>query len=67
MRKPRGIGLGDKIRVYALQEHGFDTIEANQIPGLPVDARTYEHALMTTPSPIWIQNVLKWVISSSRT
>lgn len=41
----RGIGLGDKIRVYALQEQGYDTIEANEALHLPVDARTYEHAL----------------------
>jgi GTP cyclohydrolase II len=41
----RGIGLGDKLRVYALQEQGYDTIEANEMLGLPVDARTYEQAI----------------------
>lgn len=41
----RGIGLGDKVRVYALQEHGYDTIEANVALHLPVDARQYDDAL----------------------
>lgn len=37
----RGIGLGHKIRAYALQEQGFDTVDANTAQGLPVDARSY--------------------------
>lgn len=37
----RGIGLGHKIRAYALQENGLDTIEANTAQGLPVDSRSY--------------------------
>lgn len=41
----RGIGLADKLRVYALQEHGFDTIEANEALGFPVDARCYDAAV----------------------
>ncbi|MEJ6515777.1 MAG: GTP cyclohydrolase II [Pseudomonadales bacterium] len=41
----RGIGIGDKVRVYALQEHGYDTIEANEMLGLPIDARRYDQAV----------------------
>jgi 3,4-dihydroxy 2-butanone 4-phosphate synthase/GTP cyclohydrolase II len=37
----RGIGLGHKIRAYALQETGLDTVDANTAQGLPVDSRSY--------------------------
>jgi GTP cyclohydrolase II len=40
----RGIGLGDKIRAYRLQERGVDTVDANRMLGLPDDSRRYHVA-----------------------
>ncbi len=41
----RNIGIINKLKAYALQEKGFDTVQANLELGLPADDRNFQNAI----------------------
>lgn len=72
----RGIGIFNKIKSYALQEQGLDTIEANQQLGFPPDSRQYyiaanylrnkniSHIRLLTNNPSKINGLKKYGIAN---
>ena len=57
----RGIGLGNKIKAYALQNKGHDTIEANHILGFGTDLRDFEEAAVILKE----RNISKVVLNTN--
>ena len=74
----RGIGFAQKIKAYALQDKGMDTVEANHALGFRADARTYESAAdilrdlglsrvrLLTNNPHKLEELARFGISATR-
>src|SRR5690606_40190777 len=52
----RGIGLGNTIRAYALQQQGFDTVDANHKLGFESDLRRY-HVVSAILNDLGVRSV----------
>jgi len=52
----RGIGLGDKIKAYQLQQQGYDTVDANRELGFADDLRRY-HMVKTMLEDLEVESV----------
>ncbi len=74
----RGIGIANKIAAYHLQDHGVDTVAANQLLGFPADLRSYKCAAcmlrvlgiksihLMTNNPAKIEELQSWGVQVTK-
>ena len=58
----RGIGLANKIKAYALQDQGLDTVEANVALGFEPEQRSFEVAAQVVGNPPQISLPSNWYL-----